>query len=52
MNNAEGDNRCTFERPKHRGPFPLHGAFANILFEKQILTPEELARKMDEVEAR
>jgi len=27
-------------------------AFANILFQKQILTPEELARKMDEVEAR
>jgi len=27
-------------------------AFANILFQKQILTPEELARKMEEVEAR
>jgi len=27
-------------------------AFANILFQKQILTPEELARKMDEVAAR
>lgn len=27
-------------------------AFANILFQKNILTPEELARKMDEVEAR
>jgi Nitrile hydratase beta subunit len=27
-------------------------AFANILFQKQLLTPEELARKMDEVEAR
>jgi len=27
-------------------------AFANILFQKQILTPEELARKMGEVEAR
>lgn len=27
-------------------------AFANILFEKEILTPDELARKMDEVEAR
>ena len=27
-------------------------SFANILFQKQILTPEELARKMDEVEAR
>ena len=27
-------------------------AFANILFQKQILTPEELARKMQEVEAR
>ena len=27
-------------------------AFANILFQKQMLTPEELARKMDEVEAR
>lgn len=27
-------------------------AFANILFEKGILTPEALARKMDEVEAR
>jgi hypothetical protein len=27
-------------------------AFANILFQKQILTPGELARKMDEVEAR
>jgi hypothetical protein len=27
-------------------------AFANILFQKQILTPEELARKMNEVEAR
>lgn len=27
-------------------------AFANILFQKQILSPEELARKMDEVEAR
>ena len=26
--------------------------FANILFQKQILTPEELALKMDEVEAR
>jgi Nitrile hydratase beta subunit len=27
-------------------------AFANILFQKQILTPEELARKMDEVKVR
>jgi hypothetical protein len=27
-------------------------AFANILFRKQILTPEELARKMSEVEGR
>ena len=27
-------------------------AFGNILFQKGILTPEELARKMDEVEAR
>jgi hypothetical protein len=27
-------------------------AFANIMFQKQILTPEELAIKMDEVEAR
>jgi len=27
-------------------------AFANILFRKQILAPEELARKMAEVEAR
>jgi Nitrile hydratase beta subunit len=27
-------------------------AFANILFQKQILTPDELARKMDEVAAR
>ena len=27
-------------------------AFADILFQKGILTPEELARKMDEVEAR
>lgn len=27
-------------------------AFANILFQKQILTPEELARKMEEVTAR
>jgi hypothetical protein len=27
-------------------------AFANILFQKQILSPEELARKMDEVKAR
>jgi hypothetical protein len=27
-------------------------AFANILFQKQILTPGELAAKMDEVEAR
>jgi hypothetical protein len=27
-------------------------AFANILFEKEILAPEELARKMDEVAAR
>jgi hypothetical protein len=27
-------------------------AFANILFEKSVLTPEELARKMDEVKAR
>ncbi|MDB5866389.1 MAG: putative ScnB-like protein [Betaproteobacteria bacterium] len=27
-------------------------AFANILFQKGILTPRELARKMDEVEAR
>lgn len=27
-------------------------AFANILFQKQILTPTELARKMDEVRAR
>jgi len=27
-------------------------AFANILFQKQLLTPEELARKMDEIEVR
>ena len=27
-------------------------AFANILFQKGILTPEDLARKMDEVQAR
>jgi Nitrile hydratase beta subunit, N-terminal len=27
-------------------------AFANILFEKSILTPDQLARKMDEVGAR
>jgi hypothetical protein len=27
-------------------------AFANILFQKQILTPEQLARKMDEVRER
>lgn len=27
-------------------------AFANILFRKGVLTPEELARKMDEVRAR
>jgi hypothetical protein len=27
-------------------------AFANILFQKQLLTPYELARKMEEVEAR
>ena len=27
-------------------------AFANILFQKSILTPEQLARKMDEVSAR
>jgi Nitrile hydratase beta subunit len=27
-------------------------AFANILFQKQILTPGELAHKMDEVQAR
>lgn len=27
-------------------------AFANILFQKGILTPEQLARKMEEVEAR
>ena len=27
-------------------------AFANILFQKAILTPEELAKKMDEVAAR
>jgi hypothetical protein len=27
-------------------------AFANILFQKAILTPDELARKMDEVAAR
>ncbi|QYE33314.1 nitrile hydratase subunit beta (plasmid) [Polymorphobacter sp. PAMC 29334] len=27
-------------------------AFANILFQQQILTPSELARKMDEVRAR
>jgi hypothetical protein len=27
-------------------------AFANILFQKQVLTPDELARKMAEVEAR
>lgn len=27
-------------------------AFANILFQKNLLTPDELARKMDEVEAR
>src|SRR5882724_6469801 len=27
-------------------------AFANILFQKSVLTPGELARKMDEVEAR
>jgi hypothetical protein len=26
--------------------------FANILFQKRVLTPEELSRKMDEVEAR
>jgi hypothetical protein len=26
--------------------------FANILFQKQLLTPDELARKMDEVAAR
>ncbi len=28
------------------------GSFANILFQKGILTPGELARKMAEVEAR
>ena len=27
-------------------------AFANILFEKSILTPDQLARKMDQVAAR
>ena len=27
-------------------------AFANILFQKQILTPDELARKMEEVSSR
>jgi nitrile hydratase beta subunit-like protein len=27
-------------------------AFANILFQKQILTPEELVRKMDEIATR
>ncbi len=27
-------------------------AFANILFQKGILTPDELAKKMDEVERR
>jgi Nitrile hydratase beta subunit, N-terminal len=27
-------------------------AFANILFEKSILTPDQLARKMDEVSTR
>jgi hypothetical protein len=27
-------------------------AFANILFQKEILTPEELAKKMEEVAAR
>jgi len=27
-------------------------AFANILFQKQVLTPDELAKKMAEVEAR
>ncbi|WP_144141027.1 SH3-like domain-containing protein [Paraburkholderia sp. BCC1884] len=27
-------------------------AFANILFQKSVLTPEDLARKMDEVKAR
>src|SRR4051812_47027499 len=27
-------------------------AFANILFQKSILTPEQLARKMDEISAR
>jgi len=27
-------------------------AFANILFQKGILVPDELAKKMDEVEAR
>lgn len=27
-------------------------AFANILLQKQILSPEELARKMDDVKAR
>jgi hypothetical protein len=27
-------------------------AFANILFQKGVLAPEELARKMDEVKAR
>lgn len=27
-------------------------AFANIAFQKELLTPEELARKMDEVKAR
>lgn len=26
--------------------------FANILFQKQVLTPDELAKKMAEVEAR
>jgi hypothetical protein len=27
-------------------------AFANILFQKEILTPDELARKMEEIETR
>jgi hypothetical protein len=27
-------------------------AFANILFQKEILTPEELAKKMEDVAAR
>lgn len=27
-------------------------AFANILFQKQILTPEELSKRMSEVETR